>query len=139
MEGNRIDGTSLNKSGTYATGDTTELDRKSEHSSRTHYNEFAHPNLEQENTEEIQGCMAVYDRFDDKYIRPFLVYKYDRLKLRPEFELEQVLDEYKMIEEELNEESVDDIDMSRAIPADGSMSIAPSARMSNRSKKPGLL
>ena len=44
-----------------------------------------------------------------------------------------------MIEEELNEESIDDIDFSRAIPADGSISIAPSARISTRSKKPGLL
>lgn len=120
-------------------GTDTELERKSEHSYRTHYNEFAHPNLEQENTDEIQGCMAVYDRFDDKYIRPFLVYKYDRLKLRPEFELEQVLDEYKMIEQELNEESMDELDFSKAIPADGSISLAPGARLSNRSKKPGLL
>ena len=113
-------------SGEKAEDDTA---RKSVHSHRTHYNEFAHPNLEQENENEIQGCMAVYDRFDDRYIRPLLVYKYDRLKLRPEFELEQVLDEYKMIETELNEESIDDIDFSRAIPA----------RISSRSKKPGLL
>ena len=46
--------------------------------------------------------MSCWDRIDDKYIRPFLLYKYDRLKYRPEFEIEDVLNEYKIIEEEMN-------------------------------------
>ena len=42
-----------------------------------------------------KGCMNKFSYFDDKYIRPFLVYKYDKVKRRPEFELQDVLQEYK--------------------------------------------
>lgn len=39
---------------------------------------------------------------DKKYIRPFLVYKYEKIKNRLEFEFEDVLEEYQLIENELN-------------------------------------
>ena len=52
--------------------------------------------------------MYKFNRFDDRYIRPFLVYKYHKVKFRPEFELKDVLDEYQQIEDELNELDDDD-------------------------------
>ena len=45
---------------------------------------------------------------DNQYIRPFLIYKYDRKKKRFEFEFEDILKEYRMIEEELNQNSSED-------------------------------
>lgn len=45
---------------------------------------------------------------DDKYLRPFLIYKYKKVKKRIEFEFEDILREYKMIENELNQDSSDD-------------------------------
>lgn len=57
-----------------------------------------------------KGCMARFSYIDDRYIRPFLVYKYDKVKKRPEFDFEDVLQEYQQIEEELNNE--DDLIMS---------------------------
>ena len=62
--------------------------------------------------ENKNGCMSKFNYFDDKYIRPFLVYKYHKVKLRPEFELKDVLEEYQLIEEELNE--IDEADDQQA-------------------------
>ena len=79
--------------------------READTSFKTHYNEFLHPNVEDADENTATGCMSCWDRFDDKYVRPFLVYKYDRIKYRPEFEIEDVLNEYRVIEEELNTEN----------------------------------
>ena len=65
----------------------------------THYGQFQHPNLESagEEDENInkKSCLYKFNYYDDKYIRPFLVYKYDKVKRRPEFEFKDVLQEYK--------------------------------------------
>ncbi len=45
--------------------------------------------------EEEKGCIAAFSRFDDKYLRPFLVYKYERIRGQEEFEIADVLDEIK--------------------------------------------
>lgn len=96
------------------TGDTLNMpdfDGNRDHSAsfKTHYNEFLHPNVEDADENRVTGCMSCWDRFDDKYIRPCLVYKYDRLKYRPEFEIEDVLNEYKIIEEELNDDTATEV------------------------------
>lgn len=48
---------------------------------------------------------------DKRYIRPFLIYKYEKVKNRIEFEFEDVLKEYQMIEDELNLNSDEDEDL----------------------------
>ena len=60
-------------------------------SKHTKYNEFVHPNMEGEESDKATGCLACWDRFDDRWIRPYLIYKFDRLKERPEFEFEDML------------------------------------------------
>lgn len=72
---------------------------------RTHYNDFVHPNMEKEDDEpeeEKKSCLTIFNDFDDNFIRPYLIYKYDRIKGRPQYEVADMLEEYKMIEEELN-------------------------------------
>lgn len=46
-----------------------------------------------QNEEEVntKSCLYRFNYIDDKYIRPFLVYKYDKVKKRPEFEFKDVL------------------------------------------------
>ena len=56
---------------------------------------------------EEKGFFAAIGRFDDNYIRPFLIYKYDRIKNEEEFEIEDVLDELKAMEDELHH--IDDV------------------------------
>ena len=51
------------------------------------------------------------------YIRPFLIYKYEKVKNRIEFEFEDVLKEYQMIEDELNLNSDEDEDL-KGLPAE---------------------
>ena len=87
----------------------------------THYGQFQHPNMEAVPTEEDElnakkkGCQYWFNHIDDKFLRPFLVYKYDKVKKRPEFEFKDVLQEYKQIEEELNneEDAEEDVDPSQ--------------------------
>ena len=45
---------------------------------------------------------------DTQYIRPFLIYKYKKVKKRIEFEFEDILKEYQQIEDELNQDSSED-------------------------------
>ena len=52
--------------------------------------------------------MQKFNVWDEKYLRPFFIYKYYKMKNRPQFELEDVLAEYQAIEEELNEASSED-------------------------------
>ena len=59
------------------------------------------PNTASENEklqEETQGFFA---RIDDKYLRPFLIYKYHKVKKQPKYEMEDILAEYNMIQQEL--------------------------------------
>jgi hypothetical protein len=46
--------------------------------------------------------MQWLERFDDTKVRPCLIYRYKKVKKRIEFDFEDVLKEYQMIEEELN-------------------------------------
>ena len=48
---------------------------------------------------------------DAQYIRPFLIYKYKANKKRIEFEFEDILREYQIIEDELNVDSDEDEDL----------------------------
>lgn len=85
--------------------------------------------MEGEESEKATGCLACWDKFDDNWIRPYLIYKFDRLKERPEFEFEDMLEEYKIIEEELNETNLPgDKSISRIIVnnQDGTMKVVPS-------------
>lgn len=98
-------GVDINKSG--AQGDSL-ASSAHEDTSVTHYGQFQHPNMEsvadEDQTINTKSCLYRFNYFDDKYVRPFLVYKYDKVKQRPEFEVKDVLEEYKQIEEELNNE-----------------------------------
>ena len=80
---------------------------------KSHYNEFVHPNLEEE--EEVvdddgtlqkvakrRGCFDRFNDFDDLWLRPCCIYKYGRIKKRANFEFADILDEYEAIQEELN-------------------------------------
>lgn len=69
----------------------------------TEYHELMHPNLLEAREKSKQGLGAWFERMDRTYIRPFLVYKYETIKDRMELEFEDVLQEYKIIQEELNE------------------------------------
>ena len=53
--------------------------------------------------------MSKWGVFDEKYLRPFFIYKYEKMKNRPQFEMEDVLAEYMAIEEELNDSSGDEL------------------------------
>lgn len=81
----------------------------------SHYHEFLHPNLHKKAELEIAinsakkvQFMKWLEKIDDKYLRPALIYKYKKIKKRIEFEFEDILKEYKMIENELNQDSSDD-------------------------------
>ena len=65
----------------------------------------------EEEDKEKPRLIAWLERMDNQYIRPFLIYKYDRKKKRFEFEFEDILKEYRMIEEELNVSSDEDEDL----------------------------
>mmetsp|Transcript_5805 Transcript_5805/g.9937 ORF Transcript_5805/g.9937 Transcript_5805/m.9937 type:complete len:102 (+) Transcript_5805:1-306(+) len=89
--------------------------RQTEFSDITMYQKFLHPNLEQTDNEETttnskkeSGLINFFNRIDDKYIRPIFVYKYNKRKGRFNFEIEDMLKEYKMIEEELDDLSSDE-------------------------------
>ena len=63
-----------------------------------------HPNLIKARKEKSKkGCYAWFERIDEKYIRPCFIYKYDKIKDRMELEFEDVLQEYKLIQQELDE------------------------------------
>jgi hypothetical protein len=60
--------------------------------------------------EEEKGCLAFFNKIDDLYIRPFLVYKYTKLGMDlADLRFEDGLDEMKIIEEELIELSKGEI------------------------------
>ena len=92
--------------------DDTEVERNDNKSIATHYEAFLHPNeIEQKlnsesDCDEKTGCTKVFSDFDNNYLRPFLVYKYDIIKDQPELEVEDYLKECKLIEEELIEATV---------------------------------
>ena len=69
----------------------------------TEYHELMHPNLLEAREKSKQGLGAWFERMDRTYIRPFLVYKYENIKGRMELEFEDVLQEYKLIQQELEE------------------------------------
>lgn len=76
-----------------------EMEIREDATMKTHYHEFKHPNLiTEEDIEDVKGaktgCMAKFGYWDSKFMRPFFIYKYDKLKKRPQFELEDVLAEY---------------------------------------------
>jgi len=50
-----------------------------------------------------KGCMHRFNMFDENYIRPFLVYKFDRVKKlgMVNIEFEDILNEYQAIKEEI--------------------------------------
>ena len=60
--------------------------------------------------------MRWVSELDVRYIRPFLIYKYEKVKNRVEFEFEDVLKEYQMIEDELNMDSDEDQDLRNLPP-----------------------
>jgi hypothetical protein len=87
-----------------------------------------HPNLnkgdkdekgegEDEEEKEKNKFVKWCEGLDTKYIRPFLIYKYKKLKGRVEFEFEDVLREYQMIEDELNVDTDEDEDL-QGLPED---------------------
>lgn len=53
--------------------------------------------------EDKKGCMHRFNMFDENYIRPFLVYKFDRVKKMGmvNIEFEDILNEYQAIKEEI--------------------------------------
>ena len=66
------------------------------------YHQFLHPNQDQnKETEQEVESQGFFARIDDKYLRPFLVYKYHKLKKQPKYEMEDMLNEYNMIQREL--------------------------------------
>ena len=83
-------------------------------SEATQYHKFEHPNLIQEsNLKDSKGCAGWFWRFDQKWIRPTLIYKYSKRKLENRIDFGDVLEEYNEIIEELElsineEEDVED-------------------------------
>jgi hypothetical protein len=79
------------------------------HSDNTHYNKFLHPNLietpcQTEECDDPGWVILFFRRMDDIYIRPMFVYKYLKRKKRMyNFEIGDVLREYRLIQEELDE------------------------------------
>ena len=81
---------------------------------KTHYNEFVHPNLEEDDevvedndgtlrrVTKRRGCIERFNEFDDTWLRPCCIYKYNKLKKRQNFEFVDMLDEYRQIQDELN-------------------------------------
>ena len=81
----------------------------------THYSEFKHPNMMTEVSERLygsqgaqiqqeqgfyvdpeeenKGCGYYFKMFDDKILRPILIYKYNKTKFVKEIDFEQVLEE----------------------------------------------
>lgn len=57
---------------------------------------------EDEEKKEKNKFIKWVEGLDHNYVRPFLIYKYKKQGGRVEFEFEDVLREYQMIEEELN-------------------------------------
>ena len=75
----------------------------------THFSEFKHPNEMSTGGGEGEGgtkdhgkCFTFFDNIDKIRIRPCLIYKYHKIKLMSKFDFEDVLVEYKVIEDELN-------------------------------------
>ena len=52
----------------------------------------------------MTGCAAWFDKMEKTKIRPFLIYKYNKIKDMAKFDFEDILEEYKNIEEELNDD-----------------------------------
>ena len=51
--------------------------------------------MEGEDSEKAAGCLGCWDRFDDRFVRPYLIYKFDRLKDMPELEVGDMLKEFE--------------------------------------------
>lgn len=91
----------------------------------THYHEFLHPNLHKKadaisqlDNKPRPKLVQKLEYIDDKYIRPFLVYKYHKIKKRFEFDFEDILQEYQNIEQELNQDSdTEDDDAQSQMPS----------------------
>ena len=96
-------------------------------SNLTHYHQIQHPNQlngEAADGKAKNGCIAKIEEWDRKYLWPIFIYKHKRLLKRlaqgQTYEVEDMLQEYKQIEEEIYEtssgsdsdEKYDRIDMS---------------------------
>ena len=58
--------------------------------------------------DEQPGCLAdTFFKWDEKYIKPFFIYKYHRIKKQVDFEFDDVLKEYQNIQAVLMEDSSD--------------------------------
>lgn len=55
--------------------------------------------------------MGFFARLDHNYLRPFLIYKYHKQLKQPQYEMEDMLNEYNMIQMELlSDDEKDDED-----------------------------
>ena len=55
--------------------------------------------------------MGFFANIDHKYLRPFLIYKYHKQLKQPQYEMEDMLNEYNMIQMELlSDDEKDDED-----------------------------
>lgn len=82
------------------------------------HHHFAHPNLQsvaeesrdtgEEEEEEPPSCMNYFHYIDDKYLRPCFVHKYKKLKkMNMEVNFDDVLEGYKIMQENIETESVE--------------------------------
>ena len=79
---------------------------------KTHYHQIQHPNQmngEAADVKATNSCIAKIEEWDKRYLWPIFIYKHKRmlkkLKQGQLFEVGDMLQEYKLIEEELNEVS----------------------------------
>ena len=73
---------------------------------QTVYQTFQHPNMDmsaKDKNVDKKGCLHRFDMFDQNYIRPFLVYKFDRVKKlgMVNIEFADILNEYQAIKDEI--------------------------------------
>ena len=62
--------------------------------------------MEGEDSEKAAGCLGYWDRFDDRFVRPYLIYKFDRLKNMPELEVGDMLKEFEAMQDDIGDYSV---------------------------------
>lgn len=69
---------------------------------KTHYEQFQHPNLiDDGKLIDSKGCAGCFWRLDQKWIRPCLIYKYNKRKLENRIDFNDVLEEYNEIMKEI--------------------------------------
>ena len=67
------------------------------------------------------GFTHYFKIFDDKILRPILIYKYRGVKNRPIFEIADVLEEYQRIETEMRDGPIDVDDSVKILTTDVSV------------------